>query len=119
MEGTKYDKDKPRFDLTEPTAELFRAQVYTLGAAKYADDNWQRVSKERYLAATLRHINSYRLGEVVDDESGLHHLAHAQTCLDFCIWHDLNRHGNLIEWGQEQYSQELKKIQLKKEVENE
>lgn len=85
--GTKHDLGKPAFNLIPPSAELAMAGVLTFGAAKYAPDNWKYVDNAdtRYLAATMRHINAYRAGEVYDSESGLLHLAHAMTCLAFLI----------------------------------
>lgn len=85
--GTKYDSDKPRMNLIPPSAELLLAQVLTYGAKKYAPDNWRKVpeAETRYIAAAMRHINAYRSGEWLDEESNLPHLAHAMCCLAFIL----------------------------------
>ncbi len=58
-----------------------------VSAEKYGAWNWSMVSdlERRYLAAAMRHINAYRAGEMLDQESGLPHLAHAMCCLAFLI----------------------------------
>lgn len=88
--GTKYDGEKGRWDLLPwgPLGEIVK--VLTFGARKYDDDNWQQVSEaqRRYLAALLRHVVAFADGERLDPESGLHHLAHAGSCLLFLMWHD-------------------------------
>jgi hypothetical protein len=84
-QGVKYDTDKPRPDLLDPTAILAMAQVMEHGAKKYATDNWKRVSEpqRRYYAAALRHLLAWWGGEANDPESGLSHLAHAACCVMF------------------------------------
>jgi hypothetical protein len=83
--GIKWDGDKPRFDLVPPFIEEEVAKVLTVGAAKYAPDNWKKVpdGKRRYIAAILRHISAYRQGETYDQDDGLHHMAHAICCAMF------------------------------------
>jgi len=79
VEGVKHDGSKDQ----RPDLLPFRAldeisKVLAHGAEKYADDNWQKLPKlrRRYLAASLRHLFKWRLGEKLDADSGLHHLAH-------------------------------------------
>lgn len=85
--GIKYDGEKPRFDLIPVHAEEAVAKVLTFGAKKYDDENWKKVDndKKRYIAAARRHISAWMKGQVYDSESGLHHLAHAVTCLMFIL----------------------------------
>ena len=85
--GKKYDADKPMMNLMPASAELEVAKVLTFGAKKYGAENWRRVENadDRYMAAAMRHINAARRGEVLDDESGLNHLAHAACCLMFIL----------------------------------
>lgn len=84
VEFKKYDTGKPRYGLIPPLAEEELAKVLTFGAEKYEPDNWRKVDDlSRYVDATLRHISAYRKGSSFDDESGLHHLAHAMCCLAF------------------------------------
>lgn len=83
----KYDQGKLRHDLIPPEAEKALAEVLTFGAAKYEPDSWRDVKdgKRRYMAAALRHINAHRMGEELDEESGLTHLSHALTNLAFLV----------------------------------
>ena len=77
-EGTKYDTNKPRYDLLDAYALHQIVLVYTFGAAKYEDDNWSKgISWKRVFAASMRHLWSFWRGEEIDSESGLPHLAHA------------------------------------------
>lgn len=91
-QGHKYDGNKPQFRLVPPKALQEVAEVLTFGAKKYSPDNWKYVDKatERYLDATLRHINAVQRGEVLDPESGNHHYAHAVCSLLFLLelWHE-------------------------------
>lgn len=66
-------------------------EVLTYGAQKYSPDNWQRVPdpQNRYFAAVMRHLHAYRLGDALDSESGLPHLAHAACCVLFMMHFDL------------------------------
>jgi hypothetical protein len=80
--GKKYDEGKPRFDLIPPDAMLLIADVFTYGAKKYGENNWQGVEPStRYLAAAYRHLNAYQRGETLDEGSGLNHLGHAIASL--------------------------------------
>lgn len=87
MGGRKDDGGKALMELIPPKAEMMLAQVLTFGAAKYGPWNWSQVPdlERRYLAAAMRHINAFRQGEVMDQESGLPHLAHAMCCLAFIL----------------------------------
>lgn len=52
-------------------------RISTFGAAKYGRGTWQRVEKERYLDAMMRHVLAMGPdGTAIDAESGLPHLAH-------------------------------------------
>lgn len=89
-EGIKYDKQKDRWDLlpVEPMRQVVK--VLTHGATKYAPDNWKKVEpyRDRYYAACLRHITAWRVGERMDPETKLPHLAHAVCCLIFILWRE-------------------------------
>lgn len=77
-EGVKYDLKKRRFSLLPTSALLAIVDVLEHGAQKYAPDNWKRVEggSQRYGDALLRHFYAWRQGETLDQDSGLHHLAH-------------------------------------------
>jgi hypothetical protein len=61
--------------------------VLTFGAQKYAPDNWRKVPEahRRYFAAAQRHFWAWWMGEKVDPESGLPHLAHVLCCVFFIL----------------------------------
>lgn len=81
MTGIKRDRGKLRFDLI-PVKPLFKvAEVYTIGAVKYDDRNWEKGIKwGRIFAAMLRHAWNWWRGEKLDPEDGQHHLASVVWC---------------------------------------
>lgn len=83
--GMKFDTDKLRFDLIPAIATEGLAAVLTYGAKKYKPNNWRSVDAERYVAAFERHWHAYIAGELLDQESGLPHLAHCMTNLTFLL----------------------------------
>jgi hypothetical protein len=64
-----------------------------MGAIKYDDTNYLKGFNWRLShGAMLRHINEWAMGNSYDEESGLHHLAHAMwhcAALQLFEWHDL------------------------------
>lgn len=83
----KFDTDKLRYDLIPSEAMEALAKVLTYGAKKYKPGNWKNATDiDRYTAALYRHLEAWRKGEEVDEESGLPHLAHAITNVAFLIW---------------------------------
>lgn len=79
--GRKDDGGKLRFDLLPigPLCEL--ARVYTIGAGKYEDRNWEKgIAYNRVYAAMLRHATAWWGGERDDQEDGQHHLASVAWC---------------------------------------
>lgn len=82
----KADNGKTRLDLVSPTFIEAVGKIRTFGVSKYGDsDSWAKVEPQRYMAALLRHINAYRMGEETDKESGMPHLWHAACNLMFLI----------------------------------
>jgi len=76
MSGIKFDGDKLRYDLIPVIPMALVAEVYTIGAKKYADRNWEAgIDFDRILGAIERHFQQYKAGEKVDREDGQHHLA--------------------------------------------
>lgn len=73
----KHDSGKLRYDLIPPEILEALATLYTFGADRYGDNNWQGVEEHRYYAALERHIQAHRKGEKIDPDSGLLHAAHA------------------------------------------
>lgn len=79
--GAKYDGGKLRYDLipARPLEEL--ARVYTIGAQKYADRNWEKgIAWCRIFGAMMRHAWRWFRGEKWDRETGQHHLSSVAWC---------------------------------------
>lgn len=91
----KADNGKTRLDLVTPTFIEAVGKIRTFGVQKYGDsDSWAKVEPQRYMAALLRHINAYRMGEEIDKESGMPHLWHAACNLMFLIDLDMQSTGD-------------------------
>lgn len=75
----RFSAGKVRYDLVAPWGMEQIAKVYTYGTIKYDDDNWWKGLrwKRDVLGCIFRHVWKWVRGEKWDDESGLHHLAHA------------------------------------------
>ena len=80
-EGKKFDEGKLRYDLIPayPLAEV--ARVYTIGAAKYDDRNWEQgIAWGRIFRALLSHAWKWWRGQMFDSEDGQHHLSSVAWC---------------------------------------
>lgn len=85
-EGAKYDSGKLRYDLLPVKALREIVKIFTHGAAKYEDRNWERGIKfSRCYGALQRHLNAWWGREENDNETGITHLAHAGCCLLFLL----------------------------------
>jgi hypothetical protein len=81
IEGVKKDHGKLRYDLIPPEGMEELARVYTIGASKYADRNWELGIKwGRVFGALLRHAFAWARGESHDPVDGQHHLASVAWC---------------------------------------
>lgn len=77
MAGGKKGKKLARMDLI-PTYPLFKlAEVYGMGAEKYAPYNWAQggIPFSSLFAAMIRHAYQWQAGEDNDPENGQKHLA--------------------------------------------
>lgn len=84
--GIKADAEKPRMELLSTIALRDVAEVLTIGAKKYTDDNWRGgLSWRRLLGAALRHTFAFLDGEDLDPETGKSHIAHAMCELMFLV----------------------------------
>jgi hypothetical protein len=73
--GLRYDAGKPKTDLLCPQALLAVAEVFTAGAKKYGEGNWQKGMPWRtVIGSLLRHTFKFMKGEDIDEESGLPHV---------------------------------------------
>ena len=103
----KYDGEKTRLDLVEPSLIEAVGRVRTYGVSKYkAERSWRNVEPSRYIAAAMRHFEAYRKGEKDDPESGMPHLWHCACNIMFLIEMedekkmnelDLNTFGEIID----------------------
>ena len=89
-EGRKDDKDKLDWALLPlyPIREVIKVLMW--GEKNYDRNNWQLVvdARLRYYNAAMRHITEWFGGKKNDNDTNLHHLAHAVCCLLFLIWLD-------------------------------
>jgi hypothetical protein len=73
----RYNENKLRYDLIPAIAQREYAKVWTAGAIKYAPRNWEKgMPYSEVIASAMRHLEAIRLGEEIDEESGLLHSAH-------------------------------------------
>lgn len=90
VQGNKFDEGKLRFDLLPLDALEEIVRVYTFGAQKYGDRNWEKgIVYSRFVGASFRHILSWFKGSKADEESGIHPLAHAAWSLIALLTYDL------------------------------
>lgn len=85
--GRKDDAAKRRWSLLPFAAVARVVDVLEFGARKYAPDGWRSVpgARTRYYDAAMRHLTEWWAGTERDEESGLHHLAHAACCVLFLL----------------------------------
>ena len=90
LEGRKNDDGKARWDLLPFQCLNEVVEVLMHGAAKYGDDNWEKVDnhRRRYWNAAMRHMLAWWGGERLDPESGKSHLAHAIASILFLMARD-------------------------------
>ena len=73
------------------------ARVHKSGADKYGIRNWliDKIKASTYVAAILRHLVAWALGQDIDPESGESHLYHIRACCAILIYS--KAHGTLID----------------------
>lgn len=77
-DAVKHDQGKLRYDLIPAGSLEALVRVYTFGAGKYGDRNWEKgMSWGRVFGAIMRHLWAWWRGEDADSETGISHLAHA------------------------------------------
>ena len=92
--ANKLDTGKPRYDLLPPDALEEVAIVFTYGAKKYGDRNWEKgMIWGRWFSATMRHLWAWARGEELDPETGYSHLAHAAASLLMLLAADIRGEG--------------------------
>jgi hypothetical protein len=87
--GLRYNDNKPMMSLITPEFLEELAKVLTMGAVKYHKHNWLKgLSYEETYDSLLRHANAWLSGEMLDKESGLHHMAHVACNAMFLLTYD-------------------------------
>ena len=97
----KYDSDKPRMDLIRPEFTLALGEALAYGAKKYEEPrgetpNYLKGNGFNYstiIASLERHIAAFKMGQDIDEESSLSHLAHAAVNLMFLHTYSLCEKG--------------------------
>lgn len=86
--GVRFDSGKLRYDLLPPDGMDALVDVYTQGAKKYADRNWEKgMNWSRIIGSLLRHTFKFMSGETHDKETGCHHMAMAAwNALALCVY---------------------------------
>ena len=91
IKGKKYDQGKTDWSLL-PWHEVEQVvRVLMFGAARYGRDDWKHFihkpkNEERYFNAAIRHLVAWKNGQTNDQETNMHHLAHALCCIMFILW---------------------------------
>lgn len=83
---------KPRPTLLPSELIMEVIKVMEVGAIKYEKDDWKKeVMKrpEHFYDATLRHIYKHLMGERLDEEDSLSHLAHAVTNILYLLYREI------------------------------
>lgn len=87
--GIKKDTGKERVDLISPISLFELSKVLDFGSKKYDTWNWSKgLAYTRVIAAVLRHTYKYLMGETLDPETGLSHMAHVMCNAMFLIHYE-------------------------------
>lgn len=94
--GLKFDESKLPLQLLPFDAITEIAKVLAFGAKKYAPNNWRKgIAYGRLFRAAVGHCISWWMGEDLDPETSLSHLAHAGCCVLFLIHFTLQGRATL------------------------
>ena len=93
--GAHHDQHKVRVDLVPSEAIFAAARVFTEGASKYGDRNWEKgIDSWRLYNSVIRHLLKWNMGEEMNDEDfGLPHLDHALASLMMLITLRMRKEG--------------------------
>lgn len=70
--GSRYNTDKPRYDLIPPGTLDALERVSRFGAKKYSDRNWEKgMSYETLYRSLMNHLQAWWKGRDTDEESNL------------------------------------------------
>ncbi len=75
--GLRYNAGKRDFSLIPNDALAYLADLFTIGARKYAPRNWERgMAYSNVIKSLDRHWMAFKSGEDRDAESTLYHMVH-------------------------------------------
>lgn len=75
--GLRFNEGKRRFDLIPPDGLAALADLFTRGAAKYAERNWEKGMKYSNVLGSLeRHLQDWKAGSDRDAETGALEMIH-------------------------------------------
>jgi hypothetical protein len=97
----KFDQGKPRMDLIRPEFTLSIGQALGYGAEKYGEKlgdipNYLKGDGFHYskiIGSLERHIAEWKMGNNIDEESNIHHLALAAANIQFLLTYELTEKG--------------------------
>jgi len=73
----RYNQGKPKWSLVHFKSLEPMVKVLMYGADKYAPDNWKKgLNEKEILDSMQRHLAALIDGQVIDEESKLHHIGH-------------------------------------------
>jgi len=85
-EATRLNQGKPMYDLIPPYSLKLIADVLSFGAKKYDPHNWEKgMSWSKCIASIKRHLAKYELGNDLDEETNIPHLAHVMVNCMFLV----------------------------------
>jgi hypothetical protein len=91
LKATRHNEGKLDFTLLPVDALEAEAKVWMMGEEKYGRTNWQRLWGDDtvtvVMGSLLRHAFAILDGELVDQESGVHHGAHIRANAAMLIRH--------------------------------
>jgi len=93
-QALRYNKNKPRLGLIDAYFQEELAKVLTMGAVKYASDNWRKgMSWTECVDSLERHVMKFKSENHSDndEESNLHHMAHVACNAMFLVWYSKHR----------------------------
>ena len=94
LTGIKFDVGKPPLGLLPWESLVEVSKVLAFGKQKYGAHNWRGgMEWSRLYDAALRHLSAFIRNEDIDQESGLHHLAHCGCCILFLLAFCLTNNG--------------------------
>lgn len=87
----RYNKGKLSWGLVHWASLSFMVTVLMAGAKKYSPDNWKKgMNKRKLLESLQRHVAAMFDGEILDSDTGLHHIGHVMCNAMFYAFYLLN-----------------------------